>query len=165
MGHTLNIPPFPTRVKGSSKNFQQLLNLFKLEFDENHVFLVYNVFIETVYGFQGCKTLILLRKKNPTQNPRDRVISISFSDGEQVPMLYSSRNESVLGSETHSDLMMRKHKKQIIMKIPYPQSMPESQKTEPSLAEEKIAPCKRAQMDHKREGTRDSNRNLTEIIP
>lgn len=58
-----------------------------------------------------------MKKKN-TQNPRDRVTSISFSDGEQVPMLYSSRNESMLGSETHSDLMMRKHKKQIIMKIP-----------------------------------------------
>lgn len=36
--------------------------------------------------------------------------------------------------------------------------MPESQKTEPSLAEEKIASCKGAEKDHKRQGTRDSNR-------
>ena len=43
--------------------------------------------------------------------------------------------------------------------------MPESQKTEPRLAEKKIAPCKEAEKDHKRQGTRDINRNLTEIIP
>lgn len=72
---------------------------------------------------------------------------------------------SMIGSETHSDLIVRKHKKQIITKIFYPKSMPESQKTKPSPAEEKIAPCKRAEKDHKRQGTRDSKGIQTEIIP
>lgn len=60
MEHMLNIPPFPTSVRASGKNLQYVLNLFKLEFDENHTFLVYNVFTEIAYGFQGYKK----KKKN-----------------------------------------------------------------------------------------------------
>lgn len=67
---------------------------------------------------------------------------------------------SMSGSETHSDLIVRKHKKQINMKILYSQRMSESRKTKLSPAEEKIASCKGAEKDHQRQGTRDSNRSL-----